>query len=366
MTILEAGLRLDFSPHAQSDQEPFELRLSQDRGSVPVQVRPATVPSWTRTHALEAYADWLDEALIQESPGLKRVRLYCSDNAAARTRLTVHGGTPTPLGRRHEPLIETLVWVQSHARRLRYGHDRPQARILDHTRFYDLQGQECPLPEFDPESGTFHHPREVTGALVVEYAPGFSLYEISYDTGASQLPAEWFRELKLAWLAGNIHDATPPMVRVIAIGPNAADQLSFNRDFWPTHAGTQTGYRARSPEPFTPEGSGYRYVPTPGKTCWDRCKHLIQPHSSLLTQQEMIAVRNCVETQNTPRFHYVEESRVVRTERVFAPDNPELYIDVARPVELVMKLKRADGGLCDHNTPSGCCPELTLRFSNAP
>ncbi|MBF0212195.1 MAG: hypothetical protein HQM00_01380 [Magnetococcales bacterium] len=365
MTSLQTELRLDFAPQAQSHPESFELRAIEERGSVPLQVRPVLVPAWTRTDALEEYAPWLDKALIQIAPGRKRVRLYCSREVASRSRLTVQGGVPLPLGRRQEPLVETLVWVQTHSKRLRHFHDRPQARILDHTRFYDRDGQELPLPEYDPDSASFHHPQAVTGALVVEYTPGYSLYEIVYDSGEAQLSAEWFREMKLAWLAGNIHDATIPVVRVIAIGPEMVDQLTFTRNFWPSHAGVRTGFRALDDEPFVREGDGYRYIPRADHSCWERCKERVQPDRALLTTKEMIAVRNCVSAEQAPRFHYVEESRVVRTERISAPDNPELYIDVARPVELVMKLKRADDAVCDQQPPAGCCPEITLRFSGA-
>ncbi|MBF0614222.1 MAG: hypothetical protein G8237_04940 [Magnetococcales bacterium] len=365
MTALETQLLLEFAPHAHIHATPFELRLAEDRGAAPVQVQPVVVPAWTRALAAEEYAPWLDQALIQEQPGCKRIRLYCSEQAASQTRLIVQGGTATSLGRRQAPLMETLVWVRTHAKKLRHFQDHPTVRIIDHTRFYNGRGEPCPLPEFDPATGTFHHPQEITGALVVEYTPGFTLYEIHYDTGETQLPATWFREMKLAWLAGNIHDATIPQVQVIAIGPDRADQLAFSRDFWPPHAATSSGYRSRTKEPFVQQNDGYLYTGSGNpESCWEKCKNKIQPEARLLTQAELEAIRNCVELERNPKFHYVESSRIERTERITALDNPEMYIDVARPVELTMRLQRADGGVCTTRPPTGCCPEIILRFSN--
>lgn len=364
MTMLESQLLLEFAPRNDPQGgEPYELRLAEDRGAQPVQVRPVVVPSWNRSQAPEEYAPWLDQALIQELPGRKRIRLYCSGQAASQTKLLVQGGTPIHLGRRAEPLIETLVWVRASSKRLRYFHDNPTVRIIDHTRFYDNRGEPCPLPEYDAGSGSFRHAREVTGALVVEYTPGFSLYEIVYDTGESQLPAAWFREMQLAWLAGNIQDATIPTVQVIAIGPHRADQLAFSRDFWPIHAATATGYRSRTSEPFQKQENGYLYTGSSDNDCWTKCKQKIQPEAILLTREELEAVRRCVEAEQSPKFHYVESARKEFTERIFATDNPELYLEVARPVELTLRLQRADDGVCTTQAPTGCCPELTLRFA---
>ncbi|MEO5345865.1 MAG: hypothetical protein H7834_05745 [Magnetococcus sp. YQC-9] len=363
MTALEASLQLAFPPLSQTVHEPFELRLFTDRGARPVQVRPALVPAWTWEHPLEAYAKWLDGALLQQAPGHRRIRLYCTRAAAEKTRLTVMGGTAIDLGRRQEVLIETLVWVRATTKRLRYCYDQPEARIFEHSRFFDAQGRETELPHYDPESATFTHAAAVTGALVVEYTPEFTLYEITYDSGFSQTTPEIWRDMRLAWLAGSIHDAAVPPVRIIAVGPTSADQLTFSRDFWPARADTATGFKASDIVPFSKEGSSYRYKPSGDSSCWDRCKQRIQPDSSLLSEREMTAIRNCVQTAQNPRFQYVEESRVTRLERIFAPDNPQLYIDVARTVEMVLKLKRADDNPCE--AQSGCCPELTLRFAGS-
>ncbi|MBF0127569.1 MAG: hypothetical protein HQM02_10210 [Magnetococcales bacterium] len=362
MTTLEAGLRLDFVPRRELNREPFVLQTVTDRGSQPIQVRPMYVPAWTRDP--REYADYLEQALVMEVPGRRRVRLYCSRTLARNARLLVLGGTHQPLGRRQEPLLEILTWVRANTRRLRFCHDQPAMRIVDHTLFYNALGEETSLPDYDQESGTFHHPQEVTGAVLVEYFPGFSLYDIEYDTGAGQIPAEWFREIRLSWLAGNIHHAAIPPVRVIALGPQSADQLSFPRDFWPEHASVRTGYRSSYTPQIESTSQGYKVTPQALEDpCWRRCKELVQPDGSYLTAAEMQAIRDCVQAEKTPKYHYVEESRTIRVERVTAPDNPEIYLDVARPVELVMRLKRADGGVCDNQAASGCCPELRLRFS---
>lgn len=365
MTTPQEALLLDCTPRAKAERPPFELRVADDRGARPVQVRPALVANWTLERPLEAYASWLDQALIQVAPGVRRIRLYCARESADPVRLTVMGGTANALGRRQESLIETLTWVQTRVKRLRYHHDRPTARILEQSRFFDAQGEETHPPRFDPESASFVHDQEVTGALVVTYTPEFSLYEITYDNGASQASPELFREMCLAWLAGNIHDAAVPPVRIIAVGPNDATQLAFSRAYWPARADTPSGHRIQDPSPFSKEGASYRYKPPARPTCWDRCKQTIQPNSSLLNEREMSAIRDCVEAASNPRFQYVEESRQVRMERIFAPGSTEIYIDVERTVGMVLKLKRADGSPCDQSSQNGCCPELTLRFAGS-
>lgn len=362
MSTLDTHLLLNFVNQADTVQEPFFLQLDENRGAIPLQVRPLTVSSWTR--ASEEYETYLDRALVMEARGRQRVRLYCAKALVSSCRLLVQGGSYQRLGRRQQPILETLVWVRASSRRLRYHHDRPSMRIIEQTRFFSVDGQETSLPQYDQATGSFHHSMEVTGALVVEYSPGFTLYEIEYDTGEAQVPAEWFREMKLAWLAGNLFNATIPPVRIIAMGPKQADQLAFARDFWPSHSSVRTGYRSAVIPHVEPDGEGYQVKPTLDDPCLQRCKEKIQPHGSYLTAAQMQAVRNCVEAEKSPKYQYVEESRTTRIERISAPDNPDVYIDVARPLELVMQLKRADGGVCDNHSPSGCCPELRLRFAN--
>ncbi len=363
MNSLDAGLLLNFVNQPDTIQTPFVLQTDEDRGAVPIQVRPATVPSWSREP--EAFSDYLPQALIMEAPGRQRIRLYCPKATVSTVRLLVQGGSSKRLGRRQKPIVETLIWVRGQNRKLRYHYDQPTITIVDHTRFFNADGQESPLPVYDQSTGTFHHAQEVTGALVVRYAPGFLLYEIEYDVGESQIPAEWLREMKLAWLAGNIHTATIPPVRVIAMGTSEADQLTFPRIFWPSHAMTRTGYRSTVTPQVKPNGSGYTVQPQ-GFTdpCWQRCKEKIQPNGNQLSAAQMQAVRNCVAAEKSPKYHYVEASRIIRTERLFAPDNADLYIDVARPVEIVMRLQRADEGVCDNHPPPSCCPELRLRFDS--
>ncbi|MBF0418118.1 MAG: hypothetical protein HQL86_07720 [Magnetococcales bacterium] len=365
MNSPQAALLLNFTPRDQGEKLPFELRLADDHGAQPVQVKPVLVDRWTRDRPLETYARWLDQALLQVASGIRRVRLYCARTRADQVRLTVMGGTAGALGRRQESLIETLTWVGARSRRLRYHYDRPEVRILEQSRFFDAQGAETHAPRFDPESASFVHDQQVTGALVIEYTPEFSLYEITYDNGASQASAELFREMRLAWLAGNIHDAAVPPVRIIAVGPNDAAQLSFPRAFWPAHADTASGHGISDPPPFTKEGKEYRYKPPAKPTCWDRCKQSIQPNNNLLNEREMTAIRDCVESAHTPKFQYVEQSREVVMDRIFAPGSTEIYIDVERTVEMVLTLQRADSNPCEQTSQNGCCPELTLRFATS-
>ncbi|MEO5332860.1 MAG: hypothetical protein H7839_12625 [Magnetococcus sp. YQC-5] len=362
MNTLDTGVTLNFVSQQTTHREPFILQTGKDRGKTPLMVRPVVVHAWTRDPS--EYEAQLSEALVMESPGRQRVRLYCSQAQAPVVRMLVHGGASKALGRRHEPLLETLTWVQANTRQLRFFYDQPTMRIVDHTRFFLNNGQETQLPDYDQQTGTFHHPHAVTGALVVEYFPGFTLYEIEYDTGAAQISPEWFREIQQAWLAGNIHNATIPEVRVIAMGTNEVDQITFARDFWPAQTMVRTGYTTTSKPEIIPTPDGYRIKSLPSDPCWSRCKEQIQPDGPLLSAAQMVALQNCVDAEKSPKYHYVEESRSVKTERIYAPDSPDVYIDVARPVELVMKLKRADGGICTNQAPPGCCPELRLRFGS--
>ena len=356
------GLTLEIAP--RENEAPVVLRVADDPGATPVRVRPAVVPIWT--HAPGAYDDLLDGALLLREPGRRRVRLYCPAASAAQARLTVHGGTARYLGRRTAPLLETLTWVQAQQRRLPLFHDRPEAVVVEQTRFFDADGREVDPPAYLPEEGLFRHRLPVTGALVVEYRPGFSLYEIEYDTGADQISPEWFREMRRAWLAGNIADAAVPPVRVIAVSGDRAAQVSFPRAFWPNRSTVRGGYAGETAEPrLEPDGEGYRIeAESWADPCWRQCREMVKPDGKMLSDAELQAVRDCVERSRHPTYHYVETERTVRVERIHSPDDAEVYVDVERPVRLVMKHQRSDGGPCAAPDPDPCCPELVFRFKS--
>ena len=362
MTASVASLKIDFM--ASQPREPFVLTLGDDQGSVPLRVYPMVVNSWTRKPG--SYDALLANALSMQSPGVRRVRLYCPVRLAVETRLLVHGGRQRYLGRRKEPRVETLTWNRDLACSLRFFYDRPDISILEQTRFFDNDGNETSPPEYIPSQGLFRHAQEVTGALVVEYLPGFSLYEIKYDSGEEQVTQKAFREMKLAWLAGNIRDAIIPLVRVIAISSKNATQLTFPRSFWPEHSAARQWFQEEAKEPeMLPVACGFRVNPG-GATdpCWSRCKEKIKPDDNYLTQADRQAILDCVEQGKRPLYHYVEKKRSVKIERIYSHNDPEVYVDVERPVELVFRFQRADDSPCVDPSPPGCCPELVLRFQS--
>ena len=357
-----ASLNLDVQ--VDQPQEPFLLKAEDDQGTIPLQLHPLEVNYWTRQQGV--YDAELHNALQMKTPGVRRIRLYCSATSMAGVRLLVHGGKHRYLGRRQEPLIETLTWNRTQTRFLRFFYGQPGITILEQTAFVDNAGQETSAPHYLPAQGRFHHTQEVTGAMVVEYRPGFSLYEITYDTGEEQVSEQVFRAMKLAWLAGNIRDASIPLVRVIAITAHDATQLVFSRRFWPEHSFAQHGfqYEPEEPEMVSVEGGFYVQDHAFQDPCWSRCRQKIQPDASILTWEERQAILDCVARERQPRYHYIENTRTVKTERIYSQDNPSVYVDVERPVELMFQLRRADQSTCPDRLPSNCCPELVLRFKS--
>lgn len=362
MSAFVTSLKLDMAPSQR--RSPFVLSVGDDQGAVPVRVTPKVVHAWSRKPGV--YDALLDDTLRMKTPGVRRVRLYCPVRVASEARLVVHGGQARYVGRRTEPLVETVTWIQNRARSLRFFHDRPDLRILEQTRFFDNHGHEVSPPAYVPSKGGFRHDQEVTGAMMVSYDPGFSLYEIQYDTGEAQMSASAFREVKLAWLAGNIRDAIIPPVRIIALSGEHATQVSFPRAFWPEHSAVRQWFQEDGEEPaMIPVAGGFRVDPDSGvDACWARCKEKVKPEDNYLTAEDRQAILDCVEQGKNPRYHYVESKRTAKTERIHSQNDPEVYVDVERPVELIFRLQRADDAPCVDPAPPPCCPELILRFQS--
>lgn len=355
-----AGLKVDFN--RRSNREPFVLMDGEESGAMPIRVYPIVVNAWSRKPGV--YDHLLDSVLVMKWPGVRRIRLYCSNEAAKDVRLLVQGGSYRLLGRRSELRTETLTWVQSSMERLRFFYDHPDVEIVDATRFFDKDGLETSLPDYLPSKGGFQHTTQVTGALVVAYRPSYSLFEIEYDTGEGQTTDSGYRQMRLAWLAGNIRDSTIPPVHVIALNGSRGDQLSFQRSFWPDRSAVRHWFEEDVEEPeMIPDGSGFRFDPK-GEIdpCWYRCKEKIKPNSGFLTYEERLAIRRCVETSKHPSYHYVETGRTVKTERIFSQNDPNVYVDVDHPVSMVMRFQRSDDSPCEDQSPPGCCPELVFRF----
>lgn len=355
---------LQIACQASQPRDPFVLREGDDHGSSPVRLYPQVVNSWTKKPG--AYDAILPHTLRMKALGVCRIRLYCPVRTAVETRLRVYGGQYRYLGRRREPLVETLTWTREHAQALRFFYDRPEVTTLEQTPFFDNDGNETSAPVYLSSQGMFQHPKAVTGAMVVSYRPSFALYEIQYDTGESQISRQAFREMKLAWLAGNIRDAAIPPVRVVAIGKTAATQLVFQRKFWPEYATVRQWFQEEVREPeMTPVTGGFRInADADMDPCWYRCKEKVKPGETYLTRQDRRAILDCVAQSQQPQYHYVESRRTVKTERISSPVDPAIYVDVERPVELAFRIQRVDDTPCEDETSAPCCQEMVLRFGN--
>ncbi|MBF0143048.1 MAG: hypothetical protein HQL59_06270 [Magnetococcales bacterium] len=282
-----ANLAINFAAFAA--ETPFELVVDDtgQAGNRPVEVEYSNdlsvfMQAW-------GLASWQGSATGFEplekmlAPGQKRVKVYCSAADAPSIKILVDNGeatfthtevkwravavagpfpnwgpffthtvpsaswrwekveiphtlpinTATLVGRRFDPLVEAITWSGEIRKRLRYNYDNPAIEIIQKTLFRNRQGAIMPDPVYDPDKGEFHTSGEATGAIVVRYSPGYSLYNIAYDTGKAIASPELFAEMKQAWIFGDIKKAEIPPVRLIALSRNKAVTASFARSFWP-------------------------------------------------------------------------------------------------------------------------------------
>lgn len=299
--------------------EPFVLTTGDDPGSRPVQVQPLQVTVWSQYPGM--YDHYLLQALRLKSPGMRRIRLYCSNRSPTAVRLVAHGGGAVRcLGRRREPILETITWLQEQSHPLRYGYDQPAVTIRECTRFFDHAGNAVARPTYLPALGTFRHAQPVTGAMVVEYSPSFFLYEVEYSTGEGEVSAHAFQAVKLAWLAGNIRDAAIPPVRVIALSDPQAAQLSFPRTFWPEHASASYAF------------------------------------------QDTERVQHCIDQNGVPTYQYVESKRETSTERIYSKSDPNNYVDVRRAVAISFERQPVSGEVCAEEGPALGAKEMRMMM----
>ncbi|MBF0445041.1 MAG: hypothetical protein HQL68_05585 [Magnetococcales bacterium] len=358
MNQLNAGLTLDFL--SQQKRSSFVLMVGDELGSSPIQVRPKVVGVWSRTPG--HYVDQYKTTLKLVKPGIRRIRLYCSQQTAKTARLSVHTGSAKAIGRRQATITETLSWTNKNSQSLRFPYDNPTAVVVDKTRFFAQNGEQVEPPTFIPSRGIFQHSNTVTGAMVVEYQPEFSLFEIEYDMGDEQMEPERLTEMKHAWLAGNIRDCDIPPVNIIAMADGYATQLSFARQFWPQGSLGKRGYADETVPPSIASLPQTKDL----DSCWEACWQKVADGRIDLTQEEYSAILQCVESAQTPpQLQYVEISRQTQIERIFNQNSEDIYIDVERPVTMTMKLARADGNeLCENFAAYPYLPEITLRFNS--
>jgi hypothetical protein len=358
MSQLNAGLTLDFL--SQQKRSSFVLMVGDELGSSPIQVRPKIVGLWSRTP--DHYADQYKSTLKMTKPGLRRIRLYCSKKTAQTARLSVHTGSAEALGRRQAKITETLTWTNKNSQSLKFPYDNPTAIIVDKTRFFAQNGEEVEPPTYILSQGIFYHAQAVTGAMVVEYQPEFSLYSVEYDMGDEQMEPERLMEMKQAWLAGNIRDCDIPPVNIIALAEGHATQLSFARQFWPEGSLGKQGYA----DEITPPSIELLPQTKDLDSCWELCWQKVADGRIDLTEEEYSAILQCVESAQAPtQLQYVETSRQTQIERIFNQNSEDIYIDVERPVTMTMKLARGDGKeSCENFETYPYLPEITFRFNS--
>ncbi|MBF0421889.1 MAG: hypothetical protein HQL73_02735 [Magnetococcales bacterium] len=151
------------------------------------------------------------------SPGVQRIRLYCSEEIYPSVSIILDEGTSKLIGRRSETITETLKFSNSYSQKLKHSYGSPIPKIEQVTHFFDATGNKIDPPIYYLDTCEFYSPVAVYGAIVVRYDVAFSLYEINYDCGRGILPADRFKELQDAWLTGDVTKASVPPVRVIAL-----------------------------------------------------------------------------------------------------------------------------------------------------
>lgn len=244
MADLTANLTLELT--AQEASEPFELVTddTDQTGSKPAEVKvgrtyinitaikySATSPSSEigRTKRRDEFT-----VLDVTSEGVQRIKLYCSDRVASTVRMLMNEGSVKLIGRREEPVTETLTWSRETGKRIRYFHGNPDCKIINQSTFRTATGDIVDPPRFYRHlDGYFYSPTPVLGALVVRYNAGFSLYEVTYGNGSTVLSKERFAEIQHAWTMGDIETANPPPVQIIAVSDWHAAIGQIQRQIWP-------------------------------------------------------------------------------------------------------------------------------------
>ncbi|MBF0192108.1 MAG: hypothetical protein HQL99_13355 [Magnetococcales bacterium] len=234
-------MRLDIASFAA--QTPFELVVDdQDQGgNRPVSVTYSKVEIKVTQWSVAASVPDIVPLTVKQT-GLKRIKLYCSK--ADAVGVEVYDGSVTPssrstdvnvsnLGRRAEPLIETINWQGSTRQKLKYFYDAPSVEILHQTVFRDRTGRTLSAPQYDQTAGEFFTSAEAHGALIVKYYPEFTLLQASYGNGAVATSREQFTAMQNAWMTGDITTAEIPPVRIFVLSNGKATEGSFSREFWP-------------------------------------------------------------------------------------------------------------------------------------
>ncbi|MBF0424336.1 MAG: hypothetical protein HQL66_00745 [Magnetococcales bacterium] len=237
MAVVSAVLPLSIASRAAS--EPFELVVDDDQGGafpciVAFTVEAGTIAVWEDGKPPPATSE---DSLRVERPGIKRIKLFCSDEVANTVRLSVDGNSfgwgYDYLGRRQDVIKEDITWRREVRKTLRYPYNVTSVSIDQRTDFWDDRDNMVPTPVFDRDRGEFYSPVACTGAMFVSYTVPFSLYSIPYDNGKKVASADVFKAMQRAWEKGDVTLAEVPPVRVFGKSKYHAGSLSFPRLFWP-------------------------------------------------------------------------------------------------------------------------------------
>lgn len=137
------------------------------------------------------------------------------------------------ISRTTAPITEAITWNGEQRKRLKYFYDEPSVEVIQKTSFIDKNGDEIAAPVYDQAKGEFFTTDIASGAIVVRYSPGFSVYEITYDAGESIASDELWQKMQWQWMWGDIKKANVPPVQLIILSNKKAVVTSFEREFAP-------------------------------------------------------------------------------------------------------------------------------------
>lgn len=286
MSKVSASLTIQVTP--SQAEEPFALVVdSNDQsGSAPVRIAFGMRNIVIQPGMFVTVPEGLPDPLTIQEKGKKRIKLFCSNVVDPTVKMfTDEGGSVSRIGRRAEPITETLSWMREKQKQVQYFYDSPTVEVISKTPFRNAKGVVVDPPLYDRGRAEFRSPTDVIGAMVVRYSPGFTLYEVEYDTGKTVSSPAHFKEIETAWQAGDIYAADIPPVRVTALSDWHAQISTFERKIWPPQAPT------------------VRWAMSGDKP-----------------------------SESTNQFQESAGTRKTVTERIYHPEDPEVYLDVEKTV----------------------------------
>ena len=391
MAEVTANLQIQFASFAADT--PFELVVddAELEGNSPVQVEyPMNFTMYLQAYAMAVMTNSAVQPSDFEplkkmiSPGRKRIKIFCSladvphiqifvDNGEKKyshievvqhwtktpgsnmdvsgftfgsvpmpqfvaeytsTVVTAKANFAAPIARLSAPITEAINWTGEVRKRLKYPYDQPSVEILQQTVFRDKSGGVIPPPVYDQERGEFFTTNEATGALVVRYSPGFSVFEVVYDTGEPVASPALWEEMKRAWTFGSIKTAAVPPVRLVAMSNKKATTASFERMFWPEGFPQVQHSNSANADWKDINLAAYNLKAKPG----DRT-----PAQTVAASQGVTTPVASTSTSSDDAFNLneVPGTRQTATTRIYNPEDNTQYVDVKKI--LYFEAKDEDG-----------------------